>query len=139
MHQEFPGAVQLSASSPRLYARCPPAVNERPPSSPSSTLLRVSIAPPLSLHSPPSLSMSLSLCHRIHFCAFKKSPRITNLAESELTGVTEDYKRKQNKDGPGDAFRFFFSPFPFFFLFKIYFQHASKTVLKDSSDGLDRI
>lgn len=58
----------------------------------------------LSLH--PSLSVTRAHC--IHFCAFKKSPRITNLAESELTGVTEDYKRKQNQDGPGDVFGFFF-------------------------------
>lgn len=53
---------------------------------------------------------SLSLSHCIHFCAFKKSPRITNLAERELNGVTEDYKRKQNKDGPGGAFGSF-TPF----------------------------
>lgn len=107
-------AIQLSASSPCFCACCPPAVNERPPSSP---LLRVSIAPPLSLH--PSLSLSLSLSHCIHFCAFKKSPRITNPAESELTGVTEDYKRKQKQDGPGDALGSFPPPFLFFFLFKI--------------------
>lgn len=64
----------------------------------------------------PSLSLSLSLSHCIHFCAFKKSPRITNLAESRLTGVTEDYKRKAHQDGPGDVFGVF-SPPPFLFFF----------------------
>lgn len=69
-----------------------------------------------------SLSLPLSLSHCIHFCAFKKSPRITNLAESELNGVTEDYKRKPNKDGPGDAFGLSSLPPPFIYLFLHFFK-----------------
>ena len=44
--------------------------------------------PPYLSH-PPCLSLTLSPSRCIHFCAFKKSPRITNLEESELR-VTEE-------------------------------------------------
>ena len=96
----------------------------------------LSFTPIISISLPPlSLSLPLSLSHCIHFCAFKKSPRITNLEESELTGVTEEEgyglrKRKTNKDGTGQT-----SPPSFLPLF----QHASETLLEDGSDGLDRI
>lgn len=116
MHQEFPGRDPSSERPVRVLAPTARLLSMKVLL--SSPLLRVSIAPPLSLH--PSLSLSLShthsLSHCIHFCAFKKSPRITNLAESELNGVTEDYKRKQNKDGPGTRWgppRFYF-----FYFFK---------------------
>ena len=81
-------------------------------SPPLSLSLSLSFSPIISISLPPSLSPSPSLSHCIHFCAFKKSPRITNLEESELTGVTEEEgyglrKRKTNKDGTGQT-----SPLP---------------------------
>jgi len=67
---------------------------------PSLRLLFLSgFFPPLSLSPPLNLSL-ISLSHCIHFCAFKKSPRITNLEEranqSDRGGL-----RTQNKEGPG--------------------------------------
>lgn len=71
----------------------------------------------LSLPPPPlSLSLSLSLC--IHFCAFKKSPRITNLAESELTGVTGLTNGKKTRTHQGTRLGCFFFSFSFFSLLK---------------------
>lgn len=80
---------------------------------------------------PPSLSLPLTLptrsfSHCIHFCAFKKSPRITNLEESDLTrgtqGRVEEPKGKQTRTDRVSRM----------------FRHASKGFLEDGSDGLDR-
>lgn len=67
-------------------------------------------------------SLSPSLFHCIHFCAFKKSSRITN--QPEWQRRVKDYKRKQNEDGADHALFFFFiiflllpPIFPPFYLF----------------------
>lgn len=55
-------------------------------------LLRVSVAPP-------PLPIWIFF-HCIHFCAFKKSPRITNLEESEKQSERGGFRtRKENKQG----------------------------------------
>lgn len=114
-----------SSASPRLYSS---TCFHRSASSSYLDFLSLS----LSLSSPPhtrSLSLSLSLClslsHCIHFCAFKKSPRITNLEESEQSRVPEEAAGCQPKQTRTDRL--------------LLFQHASQTFLKDGSDGLDRI
>lgn len=108
----------LRPSTPCFGCSCRPAVNEHPVRPPRlSVPLRVSVAPPLppiwmifftpsSLSHTHTLTHSLSLLHCIHFCAFKKSPRITNLAESELTEVTGGLRTtNENKQGrTGHAF-----------------------------------
>lgn len=84
--------LQTATSSPCFSGGCLPAVNEHPAASSrlcSSTSFVRSALSFLSVFFY-LLSHSLTLPRCIHYCAFKKSPRITNLEESELSRVTEE-------------------------------------------------
>lgn len=124
MHQEFPGR-DPAPSVQSVFLRLLPACCQWTSCCPLLFYAFPSLRPFLSIPLSPSHCHTHSLSHCIHFCAFKKSPRITNLAESELNGVTEDYKRKQNKDGPGDAFG---SPPFYFFLFKKKYDSSMRVI-----------